>query len=369
MDLVNQVGSTIIPRMGTSEKVNTKRITIQPDRPDPAAIAQAAAIIRRGGLVAFPTETVYGLGADALNADAVHRIFIAKGRPAYDPVIVHVSGTHELDRIAQNVPDVARQLAKHFWPGALTLVLPKADIVPGVVTSDGPTVAVRCPDHPLAQALIAAAGTPIAAPSANRFSHTSPTTAQHVWDDLAGKIDMILDGGPTLIGVESTVLDVTGAVPKILRPGGVTMEALTAVLTHLETNQSTNTQTKQAQPAPGMLARHYAPQAEMWLFSGEDAAVRQAILAAAVRERENGRSVALMLANEDNPYFANSEFVIGNVGSLANLNQIAQNLFQTMRQLDRENADLILARDYPPTGLGSAIRDRLRRASRRVILV
>ncbi|KAA3659069.1 MAG: threonylcarbamoyl-AMP synthase, partial [Chloroflexi bacterium] len=319
MDLVYRGCSPIISRMGRTKLLNTKRLLIDSHQPNLAVMAQAAAIIKQGGLVAFPTETVYGLGTDALNADAVRRIFAAKGRPAYDPVIVHVSGAHALDHIANNVPDVARRLAKHFWPGALTLVLPKAELVPGVVTSDGPTVAVRCPNHPLAQALIAAAGTPIAAPSANRFSHTSPTTAQHVWDDLAGKIDMILDGGPTQIGVESTVLDVTGDVPKILRPGGVTAEALTAVLDHLETHQPTNSQKNHAPPAPGMLERHYAPQAEMWLFTGEDAAVRQTILAAAERERGNGRSVALMITNEDVPHFKHSECMIGEVGKLSNL--------------------------------------------------
>ena len=354
--------------MGTTDLLNTKRLLIDPHQPNLVVMAQAAAIIKQGGLVAFPTETVYGLGADALNADAVRRIFHAKGRPAYDPVIVHVAGAPELDRIASNVPDIARLLAAHFWPGALTLVLPKSDIVPGVVTSDGPTVAVRCPNHLLAQALIAAAGTPIAAPSANRFSHTSPTTAQHVWDDLAGKIDMILDGGATQIGVESTVLDVTQEVPKILRPGGVTAEALTAVLDQLENHQPNKPEPK-APSAPGMLDRHYAPQAEMWLFSGADDVVRNAILETAEREKGNGRSVALMLAKEDSIHFKQSDFVIGEVGQLTDLNQVAQNLFQTMRQLDQSNIDLILARDYPPTGIGSAIRDRLRRASRRVVLV
>ena len=352
--------------MSEIEPIDTKRLVVDPRRPDPEQIAQAAAVIRRGGLVAFPTETVYGLGANALDADAVRRIFVAKGRPTYDPVIVHLSGADELDRIARDVPDVARVLAARFWPGALTLVLPKAEIVPGIVTSAGPTVAVRCPDHPLAQSLIVAAGTPIAAPSANRFSHTSPTTAQHVWDDLAGKIEMILDGGLTPIGVESTVLDVTGAVPRILRPGGVTAEALTAVLPHIETQPLTD---NQAPPAPGMLERHYAPRAEMWLFTGSDMAVRQAIWANGERERANGRSVALMLADEDVPFFADGRFVIESVGSLTALEQVAQNLFRTMRQLDNAGPDLILARDFPPTRLGSAIRDRLRRASRRVIVV
>ncbi|MCP5036885.1 MAG: L-threonylcarbamoyladenylate synthase, partial [Rhodobacteraceae bacterium] len=225
------------------------------------------------------------------------------------------------------------------------------------VTADGPTVAVRCPNHPLAQALIRMAGTPIAAPSANRFSHTSPTTAQHVWADLAGRIEMILDGGATSIGIESTVLDVTGDVPRILRPGGVTAEALTAVLPHITTpDQPTTPKTI---PSPGMLDRHYAPDTELWLFDGPDDAVRQAMRETAVREMRNGR-VALMLAIEDEPYFADQKLSIGTVASCHKLKKVAQNLFSTMRLLDTATHNLILARNYPATGLGSAIRDRLR---------
>jgi L-threonylcarbamoyladenylate synthase len=344
--------------------INSILHTIDPQNPDLAILAQAAAIIKNGGLVAFPTETVYGLGADALNAEAVRRIFTAKGRPSFDPVIIHVADEAELEHVASSVSPTARQLAARFWPGALTLVLPKADIVPGVVTADGSTVAVRCPSHPLARALIQAAGTPIAAPSANRFSHTSPTTAQHVWADLAGRIEMILDGGATPIGVESTVLDVTGDVPCILRPGGVTAEALTAVLPHLTT--AAQTDSKQAILSPGMLDRHYAPDTALWLFDGDDEAVRQAMRETAVRELENGR-VALMLAAEDESYFADLDVSIGIVGSLNNLEAVAQNLFSTMRTLDAANVHLILARSYPPVGLGSALRDRLRRAAHRII--
>ena len=344
--------------------INTILHQIDPQNPDPAILAEAAATIQQGGLVAFPTETVYGLGANALDADAVRRIFTAKGRPAYDPVIIHVADVAELDRIASHVSPMARQLAAQFWPGALTLVLPKADIVPGVVTAEGETVAVRCPQHPLAQALIRAAGTPIAAPSANRFSHTSPTTAQHVWSDLAGRIEMILDGGATQIGVESTVLDVTTGIPRILRPGGVTAEALTAVIPQLVT--STRPTPAKTIPSPGMLDRHYAPDTELWLFDGDDDAVRHAMRETAVREMENGR-VALMIAAEDESYFADLQVTIGIVGSLHNLEVVAQNLFSTMRTLDTAGVKLILARNYPDVEIGSAIRDRLRRAAQKVI--
>ena len=225
--------------MHNERVITTEVLPVDPQHPQPERIRQAARIIQEGGLVAFPTETVYGLGADALNAEAVRSIFTAKGRPAYDPIIVHVderviSDPDLLTDVVTHVSSTASLLVRTFWPGALTLVLPKSDRVPDVVTADGPTVAIRCPGHPVAQALIRAAGCPIAAPSANRFSHTSPTTAQHVLDDLDGRLALILDGGPTSIGVESTVLDLSGDRPRLLRPGGVSLEALEAVLGPVE---------------------------------------------------------------------------------------------------------------------------------------
>lgn len=346
--------------------IETQLLVVDPQRPDTAVLTRAAAVIQAGGLVAFPTETVYGLGADGLNETAVRRIFQAKGRPAHDPIIVHVAETADLPRVAANVPQMAYELAARFWPGPLTLVLPRGTAVPDAITAGGPTVAVRCPQHPLAQALIRAAGTPIGAPSANRFSHTSPTTAQHVWDDLAGRIELILDGGPTPIGVESTVLDVTGAAPLLLRPGGVTVEELTAVLGPIHVFERQG-KAPAAMPAPGMLDRHYAPQAELRLFTGPETAVRAAMRRTIALERENGRGVALLLAAEDVPYFMDLDAPIGNVGSLQNLSQVAQNLFRVMRELDVPATDLILARDFPAAGLGLAIRDRLRRAAQRFI--
>ncbi|MER3421280.1 MAG: threonylcarbamoyl-AMP synthase, partial [Chloroflexota bacterium] len=199
-----------------------------PER-DREAIVRAARVIRAGGLVAFPTETVYGLGANAFDAEAVAGIYRAKRRPPEDPCIVHIAAVAELPRVAARIPHQVEALA-HFWPGPLSVILPRAEAIPPIVTAGRPTVAVRVPAHPVALALIREAGVPIAAPSANRFMHTSPTTAQHVWDDLAGAIDLILDGGPTPVGVESTVLDLTGEVPTVLRPGAVTVEQLRAVL-------------------------------------------------------------------------------------------------------------------------------------------
>jgi L-threonylcarbamoyladenylate synthase len=233
--------------------------------PDPRLIAEAAAIIRAGGLVAFPTETVYGLGADGLNPAAVARIFEAKERPSTDPLILHIAEPETLLQLVREAPPVALELARRFWPGPLTLVLPKQPGVPDIVTAGLATVAVRMPAHPVALALIRAARTPIAAPSANRFGRTSPTTARHVQDDLGDRIDLILDAGPTPIGVESTVLDLTRPVPTILRPGGLPREALegllgpVAVQTHLAEGPM---------PSPGLLPKHYAPRAPMILVIG-----------------------------------------------------------------------------------------------------
>src|SRR6266540_2143822 len=238
--------------------------------PDASAIRQAAATLLGGGLVAFPTETVYGLGANALDAAAVQRIFAAKGRPASDPLIVHIAALDQLDSVAQDVPALAHTLARAFWPGPLTLVLKRRPAIPATVAAGRNTVAVRIPNHAVPLALARAAGVPIAAPSANLFTRPSPTTAAHVLEDLDGRIDLLLDGGPTPIGLESTVLDLTSAQPTLLRPGGVSIEALRQhipdlifVPRYVEHNPAAPT------PAsPGMLLKHYSPRAELLLFAG-----------------------------------------------------------------------------------------------------
>ena len=213
--------------------VTTLVLPVTPDG-DPAAVEQAARLVRAGRLVAFPTETVYGLGADATNTDAVERIFAAKQRPHSDPLIVHLAAAAALPSVVQGVPPLAWALAERFWPGPLTLVLRRAEGIPPVVAAGGPTVGVRVPNHAVARELIARAGVPIAAPSANRFMHTSPTTAAHVLADLDGRVDCVLDAGPCSVGVESTVLDLTRDPPRILRPGGVTFEALRALVPNVE---------------------------------------------------------------------------------------------------------------------------------------
>ena len=346
----------------------TQVVPVRSDDPEPEVIAQAAAVIRRGGLVAFPTETVYGLGADALSPAAVARIFDAKGRPAYDPIIVHVADSEALSRVAQEVPQVACRLAETFWPGPLTLVLPRAEAVPPTVTAGRDTVAVRCPDHPVALALIQAAGTPIAAPSANRFGGPSPTTAQHVLDDLAGQVELILDAGPTPIGVESTVLDLTQAVPTILRPGGLPREALEAVLgpvAVLERAKAPET----GLPSPGLLPRHYAPQAQLCLFLGPTEVVREAMRREAQAQVADGRRVAVLVADEDVEAFTGLDLTVETVGPADDLTTVARRLFGALRTLDAQKMEVILARDFGSRGLGLAIRDRLRRAASKVVEV
>lgn len=352
---------------------HTERIALDPAQPDPTALRRAAAVIRAGGLVAFPTETVYGLGANALDPAAATRIFVAKRRPAHDPLIVHVAAFADLARLVQGgLPEgAAAMLAARFWPGPLTLVLPKQESVPAVVTAGGPTVAVRCPNHPLALALLRAAATPIAAPSANLFGHTSPTTAQHVWDDLAGRIDLILDGGPTPLGVESTVLDLTAAPPAILRPGGVTREELIEMLGQVQIRVQSGAQSgAQGAPpvSPGLLDRHYAPHTPLHLFTGDAEAVRRRMAAAAQAAQAAGRRAALLIADEDYPAFAGLDCLLAGFGALADPAGMARSLYGSLRALDGAGVDLILARDVEPVGIGAAIHDRLRRAADAVIL-
>lgn len=348
--------------------ITTQVLPVRPTDPQPERIARAAAIIRGGGLVAFPTETVYGLGADALNQEAVARIFAAKGRPVYDPLIVHIASPDELTRVAKDVPETARRLAERFWPGPLTLVLPRATAVPMIVTAGLETVAVRCPNHPVALALIQASGTPIAAPSANRFGRTSPTTARHVLDDLNGRIELVLDGGPTPIGVESTVLDITGSSPVILRPGGVTREALEAILGPVAVREHTPI-SEGGMPSPGLLERHYAPRAELRLFIGPTDVILPTMRDEARAQIAAGRRVGVLVADEDAATFADLDVIGETVGSAEDHHTVAQRLFGALRALDAQGVEVILARDFGAHGLGSAIRDRLRRAAAVVVNV
>lgn len=350
--------------MSESPPIATLLLTVDAQEPEPAAIAQAAAVIRRGGLVAFPTETVYGVGANALDGQAVAGIFRAKRRPANDPIIVHLAAATQLSAIARAWPPIVARLAAEFWPGPLTLVLQRQDAVPPAVTSGLPTVAVRVPAHPVALALIQAAATPIAAPSANLFSRPSATSAAHVLADLHGRVDLILDAGPAPIGLESTILDLTSAQPVILRPGGVPLEALRRLLPDVVIHSRYLDEQHDRPNAPGMLLRHYAPQARLTLFDGaEPAAVRAALRDYAAQLRAAGQRVAILATAEEAADLRPAADELAILGPQDELPTVAHRLFDTLRQLDAAGVDAILVRAPEATGLGLAIRDRLLRAA------
>jgi L-threonylcarbamoyladenylate synthase len=350
----------------------TDVIFLDARRPDPAGIARAAALLRAGALVAFPTETVYGLGAHALDVEAVRRIFTAKGRPAGDPLIVHVHDDSQLRHLAADVPPAVAALASRFWPGPLTIVLPRAARVPTEVTAGLNTVAIRVPAHPIAHALIAAAAIPVAAPSANLFSRPSPTRAEHVLQDLDGRIDLVIDGGPTDVGVESTVLDLTEATPTILRPGAITLEMIRAVLPNARMQDDVAGRSDIGMKSPGQLAKHYSPRTPLTLYEGEPGAVVARIAADVALALAAGRRVGVLAANED-PLAASSAdgLRVEKLGSERDLTAIAANLYHALRQLDADHVDLIVARSFGgDADLGVTISDRLRRAAAgRIVIV
>ena len=336
-------------------------ITTKIIAPDASGIAEAAALLRAGRLVAFPTETVYGLGGDALSHAAVAKIFVAKGRPASDPLIIHLADASELPRVVASVPPAALRLGAALWPGPLTLILPRGPAVPLAVTAGGERVAVRVPSHPVAQAIIAAAGTPVAAPSANRFGHTSPTDASHVLADLDGLIDAVVDGGPTPIGVESTVLDLTGPIPTLLRPGGVSLETLRELLGEVALGGRAAEGAGIA--SPGLLTRHYAPRSAMVLVIGPTHAARVWLRERAARELAAGQRVGLLVPDEDAASLADLDADIEALGPTGEPGTIARRLYAALRALDARQPTLILARDLGETGIARAIRDRLTRAA------
>lgn len=344
----------------------TTVLTIDPRSPEPAAIAAAADMLQSGGLVAFPTETVYGLGANALDEDAVGRIFAAKSRPLSDPLIVHISALEELPQVARNMPDAAWLLAEKFWPGPLTLVLDRHHSIARNVAATQSTVAVRMPRHEVARQLISCAGVPVAAPSANLFSRPSPTTAEHVVNDLKDRVDIILDAGPCEIGLESTVVDLTQSLPVLLRPGGITLEALRSVLPslHIRETQVTDDTPFAGSASPGMLRKHYSPNAEFLLYSGSSEACINRMRDRACALLSEGKRVGIMAPNEDQACFDGIQVVIETIGSELELVQIGQALFAAMRRIDAQGVDVILARTVGnQEGLGLAIWDRLIRAA------
>jgi L-threonylcarbamoyladenylate synthase len=348
-------------------KIDTVRLAVDTaalnSEQSQAALRRAAAILRSGGTVAFPTETVYGLGANALDTHAVQRIFEAKRRPFWDPLIVHVANTEQLGRVAGEIPALGRALMEAFWPGPLTLLLPRTLDVPAIVTAGRPKVGVRMPNHPVARCLIELAGVPVAAPSANSFGRTSPTRAEFVLEDLDGRIDAVIDSGETALGLESTVIDPCEEPPVLYRPGIVTFEQIHALCGTVVryTPAAVGSQEPGSQPAPGVGLKHYAPQAQLILLDPETDA--PALLQTAESLRSQGEIVGIMLADgtEDLPSHSPLLYRWGN---WADLDELARRLFAGLRQLDAAGATVILCPLPRDEGVGSALRDRLIKAAR-----
>lgn len=344
-----------------SYSANTRIFHVNPDAPEPDFIQEAVDALRMGGLVAFPTETVYGLGANAFDSEAINHIFSAKGRPASDPIIVHLYDLAQLETVALEVPELAYRLANQFWPGPLTLVLRRSKRIPSNVSAGMDTVAVRMPNHPIPLALLREADMPVGAPSANRFARPSATTAQHVLEDLNGHVDVILDGGATIIGLESTILNLAKDPPTVLRPGGITLESLQTIIPDVEMISKYLKADDTGIEAPGMLSKHYSPQAEVLLFTGSPERV---IPAMQIRVRElikQERKVGLLTPDDEYAFFEPFSAQIFRLGS--NLSEISHNLFTGMRELDQARVDVILVHGFGSNGLGAALWDRLLRAA------
>jgi L-threonylcarbamoyladenylate synthase len=342
-------------------------IKINPDFPQRIHIQKAATILRRGGLVAFPTETVYGLGADALNEKAVARIFAAKQRPNWDPLIVHVRDVAMAQSLAKNLPSVFDTLAAKFWPGPLTMVVEKHARVPDNVTASQPSVAMRLPRHPVAALLLAETGQPIAAPSANKFGRPSPTRAEHVAEDLPSSVDLILDGGPTLLGVESTVLDLTQSPPAILRPGGATREQIEATIGPVTVAPSVaEAVAKKGLASPGTSRLHYSPTARVELFDGVLDEVANQMLARTIELRNRGHRVGAIICDEMVPLLDKTTEFVSSFGRWGQWERYAKRLFAAFRVMDSQGVVVILCLLPPAEGIGLAVRDRLQRAAGKI---
>ncbi len=330
--------------------------------PDEKALAEAGQHLRAGDVVGFPTETVYGLGANALDPAAVLRIFEAKGRPADNPLIVHITDYDQLSQVIDgDMPETAKKLAAAYWPGPLTMLMKKAPFLPDCVTAGLPTVGVRMPSHPVARALIEAAQRPIAAPSANRSGRPSPTTAQHVFEDMDGRIPMILDGGSSQVGLESTVLDVTCEIPRILRPGGVTADQIAAIAGAVEVDGAVMRPLAEGEKprSPGMKYRHYAPNGELLIVRGEEKRVAEEICAMYDAAKADGHS-AVILALEGHISLYENRRVLS-LGK--DESEMAANLFAVLRTADEIGADALFSEAIPAEGLGLAVMNRLGRAA------
>lgn len=338
--------------------------TINPESFRDEELEEACRILQKGGLVAFPTETVYGLGGDAMYSEVSAKIYAAKGRPSDNPLIVHIADMDALEDIAQSVPEAAVKLADHFWPGPLTMIFPKKEAVPKSTTGGLETVAVRMPSHPVARALIRESGVYIAAPSANTSGRPSPTKAEHVKEDLDGRIDMILDGGAVGIGLESTIVDLSTGVPTILRPGYITGEMLEDVLGEVQVDPAILSQKMNPNivaKAPGMKYRHYAPKGQMTIIEGDTGKVVDEINRLVKEKTDEGCSVAVIATEETKDAYACAN--VRSVGSRATEGSIAAGLYDILREMDHIGAEYIYAESFEKDTLGKAIMNRMLKAA------
>ncbi|PGP47067.1 threonylcarbamoyl-AMP synthase [Bacillus thuringiensis] len=325
-------------------------------------LQEAAKLLRENEAVAFPTETVYGLGANAMDDEAIAKIFEAKGRPSDNPLIVHIGTKSQLDGIVKEIPPVAEKLMAHFWPGPLTIILPRKEGISERVTAGLNTVGVRMPDHPVALALIEEANVPVAAPSANRSGRPSPTLASHVYEDLNGKIAGIVDGGATGVGVESTVIDCTSTVPTILRPGGITKEQLEAVIGTVSLDPALKDE-KEKPKSPGMKYTHYAPKAPLSIVEGS----REFIQRLVDEKKEEGFKVGV-LTTEEYQHVYNADVILS-CGVRSDLASVATKLYDVLRTFDASEVDVIFSESFPNEGIGNAIMNRLTKAAGHHIII
>jgi L-threonylcarbamoyladenylate synthase len=348
--------------------IRTRLIKLSPINPERSKIALAAKILRNGGLVAFPTETVYGVGSNALDPIAIKRIYSAKGRPADNPLIIHIAEIEDLKDISKAINRKILKLAEKFWPGPLTLVLPKSNLVPKIATGGMDTIAVRMPDHNIARSLIRLSGVPIAAPSANISGRPSPTRASHVIEDLWGKVDMIIDGGKTAIGLESTVLDMTSSVPVLLRPGGLPLEKLNKVIENICLHpcvENPNYMVKNFEKpnSPGMQYRHYSPKADLIVVEGPESKVTSKIKQISSRTMTiEGKKVCIVTRRRHHKFDADIVRFVG-----TDSKSFSKNLFDAFRHADRYDVDVIITEGIETFDLGLAIMNRLKKAANEVI--
>lgn len=342
--------------------MNTRIVKMEEENLDVQALQEAGTLIKAGGLVAFPTETVYGLGGDALNGASSGKIYAAKGRPSDNPLIIHIARMEDLGYIVKEVPEAAYKLAQRYWPGPLTMIFDKAECVPRETTGGLDTVAVRMPSNQIARALIREAGGYIAAPSANLSGRPSPTSARYVIEDLEGRVDMIIDGGGADLGLESTIVDLTGDKPTILRPGYITEEMLEETLGQVEIDKTiVDGNSRQAPKAPGMKYRHYAPKGTFLIVEGEADERISYINRQISLQKEKGKKTGVIAADETaGKYFADS---VKSVGKRSDEEQIARALFRVLREFDDEEVQAIYAESFESRGVGCAVMNRLLKAA------